>query len=324
MYNRAVLSKYWGLSRVEAHLAAAIGVLAADRPALSQIVCHIDRRDVALLDVLRGRAAQRHLPHRRHVVEVRVLHHRVESVVADRPIGVAEHGLGVFAVVKVAQRAVAGRSEFNLPSKRDASGVICYRKLLRNSHVLRVARRQIQLLGFVVAVLDAARELQRFEAVSDAEAGRACAPSRRRSAGRSACRCRCWRRGSSARVGAKLTPVACVRPVSEFAVLIALLDDRRSCCPTSASSRRRPGCLRCRASKQPVVGALVLERVVQIHRRALGLQIARAELAAGAEVAVRDFGVDLQALGDPIGAADADAAVVLAVAVDSIVSCTNP
>ena len=76
--------------------------------------------------------------------------------------------------------------------------------------------------------------------------------------------------------------------------------------------------------EQAVVGALVLERVVQVQRRAVVVQIVRAELAAGAEIAVRDLGVDLQALRDAVRAARADAAVLLAVPSMTTVSCTNP
>src|SRR5688572_14898356 len=68
--------------------------------------------------------------------------------------------------------------------------------------------------------------------------------------------------------------------------------------------------------EQAVVGALVLERVIQVQRRAVVVQIVRADLAAGAEIAVRDLGVDLQALRYAVRAARADAAVLLARAVD--------
>ena len=43
---------------IEAHLAQAVGVLAADRQALGEVVGEIERRDVALLDELDRRVLQ--------------------------------------------------------------------------------------------------------------------------------------------------------------------------------------------------------------------------------------------------------------------------
>ena len=63
-----------------------------------------------------------------------------------------------------------------------------------------------------------------------------------------------------------------------------------------------------------VVAALVFQRVVQIQVGAVGIEVLGAQLGGGAEVAAGDFADGLEAVGDAIRAAGADAAVVFLVA----------
>jgi hypothetical protein len=64
-----------------------------------------------------------------------------------------------------------------------------------------------------------------------------------------------------------------------------------------------------------VVRGLVVQQVGQVQAGAVGIQVLGAEPAGAAEIAARDLAVQLEAVGDTVGAARADAAVVLAIAV---------
>ena len=52
------------------------------------------------------------------------------------------------------------------------------------------------------------------------------------------------------------------------------------------------------AGAEAVVRTLVLERVIQVHARAVGVQVVRADAAAGTEIAIGQLAVDTQPLGD--------------------------
>ena len=88
---------------IEAHLALAERVLAAQREVLVEVVGGVDRRDVAALQELRRDVLVRDLIGGRHVLEEGVLQERVEAVELHRPEGIAGHQLGVAAVVEVAE-----------------------------------------------------------------------------------------------------------------------------------------------------------------------------------------------------------------------------
>ena len=64
---------------------------------------------------------------------------------------------------------------------------------------------------------------------------------------------------------------------------------------------------------QAVVRSLVLQRVVEVEVRAAGRLVARADLGARPEVAVGDLRVQQEAVADAIGAANANAPIVLAI-----------
>jgi hypothetical protein len=66
---------------VQARLPQAVGVLAAEREALGQIVGDVHGHDVALLDELDRDVLRVDLIRGRDVVEIRVLGQRMESVV---------------------------------------------------------------------------------------------------------------------------------------------------------------------------------------------------------------------------------------------------
>ncbi len=64
---------------------------------------------------------------------------------------------------------------------------------------------------------------------------------------------------------------------------------------------------------QAVVGALVLERVVQVEARPVGVNVVRADLAAGTEIAVGYLEIETEPLRYLIRAAEADTTVVVAI-----------
>src|SRR5215472_9731551 len=63
-----------------------------------------------------------------------------------------------------------------------------------------------------------------------------------------------------------------------------------------------------------IVRQLVLQRVVQVQTGPIGIEIAGADLSAGAEVAVGGLSLDLETLRQTIGPAHADSTVVSEVA----------
>jgi hypothetical protein len=65
------------------------------------------------------------------------------------------------------------------------------------------------------------------------------------------------------------------------------------------------------ASAQAVVRSLVLQRVVEIEIRALGIQVVGSEPATCSEIAVGDLRVDSKSIRETVGAAGADTSVVL-------------
>ncbi len=263
---------------------------------------------MALLDELGRDALPRDLVGGRDVVEIGVLGERIQPVVVHRPVGVAEDRFRVSAVVELAERAVAdGMIELadHAPVRRHLEPHAVPQQPggpFRESGV--------RLFRLVDAVFDGARELDVLEAVPDAHATGDAVGLR---AGQ--------RVDQRAHVGIRAEVPALVRgqidagrvrqPGGRAAVLVALLEvNARAVGRPPFHAKHEVAAPR----QEPAVHALVLERVVQVEVGALGIEEAAADAAARSEVSLRDFGVDAQALGEAIGAADADPAVVLAVA----------
>jgi len=96
---RVVVEKYRGLP-VETDLTQAVGVLAADRDLRRYIVANIYRRNMALLDKFCCDILQCYLVARRNVVKVGVLDERIEAIVLNRAIRVADDSFRKPAFVK--------------------------------------------------------------------------------------------------------------------------------------------------------------------------------------------------------------------------------
>src|SRR6185437_7511109 len=94
---------------IETDLSDAVRILAADGPVGSDIVCNIQRRDVALLKELGGSTLQSQLISSRHVIEVRVFRDGTEAVVPHWTVRVPEHALGVTAAIEIAERVITER-----------------------------------------------------------------------------------------------------------------------------------------------------------------------------------------------------------------------
>ena len=117
-------------------------------------------------------------------------------------------------------------------------------------------------------------------------------------------------------VGAKLMPVAWVRPGHRRAVLVALLEEHAGAVRDARLHAGDEVAFGAASAAEAVVGALVLERVVQVHARAVRVQVVGAEAPALAEIAIGDFGIDPELVGDAVRAAETGTAVLLAVAID--------
>ncbi len=120
---------------------------------------------MALLDELGRRVLQADLLRRRHIVEVGVLHQRVEPVVVYRTIGITDDCLGEAAVIEGAERAVAGRM-VELAEQAAARVHLVLEAVLEQPG-LALRSAEIELLDIVVAVLDSTRELNGVAAIAD-------------------------------------------------------------------------------------------------------------------------------------------------------------
>jgi len=300
-----------GIFAIEAHLPDAVRVLAADGPTRVEVVRQIERGDLALLDELGGRAPQRELIRRRHVVEVRVFDQRVQVIVTDGAIREAQHALGIAAVEELSEGAHA-LGVVELAEQARARIDLVLEVVPEEPRLARV-EREIGLLGLVGAVLDAAGELERVETEADLDArGEAIGLGARHHVLQSA------EVGARAEIqsfrGCKTKAGGMREAGSPVAVLLSFLEIHARAVREPHLDARDEVALAARCRVLAVVGALVLERIIHIHARAVRWHVARAEAAAFTEIAVRELRIDAQALGDAVGAAGAEARVLLAVA----------
>ncbi len=82
-------------------------------------------------------------------------------------------------------------------------------------------------------------------------------------------------------------------------------------CPNNGCGNRTPYCL---SWTYAVIGAFVLERVIHIQRGPVAVEELGSQIGAGSQIAAGKFAEDLETVGQPPTAADADPAVVLALA----------
>ena len=113
---------------------------------------------MALLYELRSGVIRSDLVDRGHVVEVGVLYERIESVMGDRAIGVAEDGFGEAAVEDFALRTVAhGMIEFR---EQAAVFMDLILQIVPEEPSRSLGLRTVGLLGLVEDILDTGRDLE--------------------------------------------------------------------------------------------------------------------------------------------------------------------
>ncbi len=267
-----------GVLPVVADLAEAVCVLAADGPAGGEIVGDVHGRDVALLDELGGRLRERNLIRGRDVVEVGVLHQRVQPVVPHRAVGVAEDGLGVAPGKEVAQRARA----VCVVQLAHEAGAFVQLVPQRISQQPRLAVRGgvVELLGVIRPVLDPAGKLQAFGAEGNPDPGGLAVGLRAR--GQILKRPDVGVRADVETVRRREVDAGGVgQAVGRVAVPVAAFHVDAGTVRESGLDAGDQIALAAAGNAQHGLGSFVVHRVVEVEAGALGVHVRRAEPAAG-------------------------------------------
>ena len=248
---------------------------------------------MAFLDELGRNVLQRYLIGRRNIIKVGVLDQGIHPVMPDRTVREAEYGLGKATVIECAQRAFAvGVIQL---SKQACSGCDLVFEIIPEQPRRSFSLAEIRLFRRIVAIFDGARDLHRVETVADVN---------------SACDAICFgtRLHILQRTDIRVQPqvpalgrgkadTGCMsQPGHRIIVLIPLLEVDACAVRESCLDAGDQVAFTTPVAALSIVAALVFERVVQIHACAIGMQIVRADLSAEAEIAVRDFGIDTQAI----------------------------
>ena len=289
-----------GVYPIQADLSESIGVLGAERQPAGEVVRHVDGGNMALLDEFTGNILATHLPRGRHIIEIGVLGHRIEAVVADRAQSVTEYGFCITAVKERTVGAFAvGIVEFAEQPRRRVQLEL---EAVAEQPGLTLVTREIELFDIVAAVFDATRELPATAVQCNLHAGgnpigfrAGIRVLQRAQIGIEAERPFLIRReADTGRMGQSITVVA---------MLVAFLEEHAGTVGEARLEPRDEITFAALGIAHAEVGTFVLERIAEIHARAIGVEVVRAKPAAGAQVTIRDLCVDLQFFGYLVGAA---------------------